>query len=78
MSILNTTTPAISHLLTCVKILSNRESEPQFKLYHQEFNSYLAQSDQDLLRIHPRHTAGLDLRQEPIAVGYTIFLTLYS
>lgn len=32
-----------------------------FKLYNQEFNLHLTLSDQDLLKVHPRHNTGLDL-----------------
>ena len=38
-----------------------RQTRTRYKLYHQEFDSYLTQPDHDLLGVHPRQTAGLDL-----------------
>lgn len=44
----DSTSPAISHLLTSVWILPSWKSDPNLQLYNQEFNPYLTLPDQDL------------------------------
>ena len=51
-----------------------RQTRTRYKLYHQEFDSYLTQPDHDLLGVHPRPP---NLAWAPWQSGHTIFQQIF-